>query len=227
MATRRQPAAQPRVGIIAQPTRGSGPTMQLDPSTTAVLALHWQNDIVSPAGKFAPTFSAQAAETGVISQTAGLLRAARAAGVLVVYTRVCFRPGYPDLVANGHLLAGCQAAGALLDGDWGADILDELAPAAGDVTVSHRRISGFWGSDLHTILQARGVGTVLLTGVATNLTVLNTAFDAVNAGYHTAAVTDCCSAATQQAHEEAIATIAVIGDTTNTTALAATWLSAS
>ncbi len=201
--------------------------MQLDPSTTAVLALHWQNDIVSPAGKFAPTFSAQAAETGVISQTAGLLQAARAAGALVVYTRVCFRPGYPDLVANGHLLAGCQAAGALLDGDWGADILDELAPAAGDVTVSHRRISGFWGSDLHTILQARGVGTVLLTGVATNLTVLNTAFDAVNAGYHTAAVTDCCSAATQQAHEEAIATIAVIGDTTNTTALAATWLGAS
>lgn len=196
--------------------------MQLDPTSTAVLALHWQNDIVSPEGKFAPTFSGPAGQSGAIGRTARLLGAARSAGCLVVYTRVCFRPGYPDLVANGHLLAGCQAAGALVDGEWGAEVLDELAPTRGDVTVSHRRISGFWGSDLHTVLQARGVQTVLLTGVATNLTVLNTAFDAVNAGYRTVVVTDCCSAATPQAHEEAIGTIAVIGETTDTTALAAT-----
>ncbi|MGE4164188.1 MAG: cysteine hydrolase family protein [Vicinamibacterales bacterium] len=188
--------------------------MELKPTTTAVLALHWQNDIVSRDGKFAPTFSAEATRNGVVARTAELLTAARQAGALVVYTRVCFRPGYPDLVANGPLLAGCQAAGALVDGEWGADILDDLEPRSGDLVVSHRRISGLWGSDLHAILQARGVTTLLLTGVATNFTVLNTAFDAVNAGYTTTVVSDCCSAADAQIHDVAVHTIEVIGFST-------------
>ena len=47
--------------------------MELDPTTTAVLALHWQNDIVSPRGRFAPTFSADAERTGVVQRCAGLL----------------------------------------------------------------------------------------------------------------------------------------------------------
>ena len=185
--------------------------MDFDPTTTAVLALHWQNDIVSPQGRFAPTFSADAERTGVVQRCAGLLDAARRSGTPVVYTRVCFRPGYPDLLANGPLMTMCQTAGALVEGEWGAEILDELSPQGDDVVVSHRRISGFWGSDLHTVLQARGVGHVLLTGVATNFTVLNTAFDASNAGLRTTVVSDCCSSADQAIHDVAVQTIEVIG----------------
>lgn len=188
--------------------------MDLEPTTTAVLALHWQNDIVSSKGRFAPTFSTEAERCGVVARTADLLTVARRTGALVVFTRVCFRPGYPDLVANGPLLAGCQAAGALVDGDWGAAVLDELTPQDSDIVVSHRRISGLYGTDLDTVLRARGITHLLLTGVATNFTVLNTAFDAVNAGYTTTAVTDCCSAADQAIHDVAVHTIEVIGYTT-------------
>jgi biuret amidohydrolase len=188
--------------------------VDLDPTTTAVLGLHWQNDIVSPAGRFAPTFSAEAERTGVVGRTADLLAVARRSGALVVFTRVCFRPGYPDLVANGPLLAGCRAAGALVDGERGAQVLDELTPQDGDVVVTHRRISGFWGSDLDTVLRARGIDHLLLTGVATNFTVLNTAFDAVNAGYATTVVADCCSAAEAAIHDVAVHTIEVIGSVT-------------
>jgi nicotinamidase-related amidase len=73
-------------------------------------------------------------------------------------------------------------------GTWGAQVLDDLRPLEGGLVVSHRRISGLWGSDLQAILQARGVTMLLLTGVATNFTVLNTVFDAVNAGYTTTVV---------------------------------------
>jgi nicotinamidase-related amidase len=188
--------------------------MDLDPTTTAVLALHWQNDIVSPKGRFAPTFSTEADRTGVIPRCAHLLDAARRAGTLVVYTRVCFRPGYTDLVANGPLLAGCRATGALVDGEWGADVLDELRPHDTDHVVSHRRISGFYGSELDTILRANSIDALLLTGVATNFTVLNTAFDAVNAGYEATVVTDCCSTSDPAIHEAAVHTIEVIGAST-------------
>lgn len=188
--------------------------MDLNPATTALIGIHWQNDIVSPKGRFAPTFSADAERTGVIGRTADLFASARTLGATVIYTRVCFRPGYPDLVANGPLLAGCQAAGALVDGEWGASLLDELTPQDGDLVVSHRRISGLWGSDLDTILRARGITHVLLTGVATNFSVLNTAFDAVNAGYTTVVVSDCCSSAEQAIHDVAVHTIEVIGFST-------------
>jgi nicotinamidase-related amidase len=184
--------------------------VELDPSKAAVLGLHWQNDIVSPQGRFAPTFSAAAEEAGVIPRTADLLAAARVAAVPVIFVRVCFRPGYPDLIANGPLMAGCAAAKALVDGEWGAQMLDELTPEPGDHVVDARRVSAFWGSDLDTLLRASGRNQLLLTGVATNFTVLNTAFDAVNAGYEVAVVADCCSSADQNIHDVAVHTIEVI-----------------
>ena len=99
----------------------------------------------------------------------------------------------------------------MVEGEWGAEILDELTSRTDDIVVSHRRISGFWGSDLYTILQAREISHVLLTGVATNFTVLNTAFDASNAGLRTTVVSDCCSSAEQAIHDVAVHTIEVIG----------------
>jgi biuret amidohydrolase len=200
--------------------------VQLDPTTTAVLGLHWVNDIVSTDGRFAPTFSQEAQRTGIIPRTVELFGAARRAGALVVYTRVCFRPGYPDLVRNGPLMAGCAEAGALVDGEWGAEILDELTPEPGDVIVSNRGISGFWASDLDTVLRARDVQQLLLTGVATNFTVLNTAFDAVNAGYQTTVVADCCSSTDQAMHDAAVQTMQVIGYSTTAADLAAAFAAA-
>jgi nicotinamidase-related amidase len=186
--------------------------MELEASSTAVLALHFQHDIVANDGRFAPTFSALAEAGGIVARTAELLAAARAAGALVVYTRACFRPGYVGVVQNGPLFAALPAMGALVDGDPGTEILPELAPEAGDVVVDQRRISGFFGSDLDTVLRAHGITTVVLTGVATNITVLATAFEALNLGYRTIVASDCCSADEESTHDAVLKTVAFIGE---------------
>ncbi|MGE4163975.1 MAG: cysteine hydrolase family protein [Vicinamibacterales bacterium] len=190
---------------------------------TAVLALHWLQDIVSPAGRLAPTFSGPAEAAGVIPRTAALLDAARRAGLPVLYTRVCFRPGYPDLLGNGPLMQAVLATGALQEGSEGAAILAELEPSDDDLVISHRRMSGFWGSELETVLRTRRIERLVLTGVATNFTVLNTAFDAFNAGYDVTVVRDCCSAADDAVHAAALHTIEAIGAVTAAAELISSW----
>lgn len=186
--------------------------MQLDRSSTAVLALHWLNDIVQPDGRFGPTFHPMVEATGVVDRTRTVLDTARRAGMPVVYTRVCFRPGYPDLLVNNQLLDSVRAAGALVDGEEGAEIIDSLPPEPVDTVVSHRRLTAFHGTELDTLLRLHDTETLLLTGVATNITVEGTAREAINLGYRTIVISDCCAAADHAAHDASLSTLAVIAN---------------
>jgi nicotinamidase-related amidase len=184
--------------------------MDINRSETAVLALHWQVDIVKPEGAFGPFFAEMVSSTGVIPRTANVLQGARAAGIPVIYTRVCFRPGYPDLIVNTPLFKAAAEQTAMIDGSHGASIIAELAPQAGDIVVDHRRVTGFYGSDLSIILKSRGIKTLVLAGVATNLTVEGTAREATNEGYNVIILADCCTAASAEIHRASLETLGLL-----------------
>lgn len=101
---------------------------------------------------------------------------------------------------------------ALVDGDRGAEFIDALRPAPGDIVVSHRRLTAFHGTELDTLLWIRRIETLVLTGVATNITVEGTAREAINLGYRTIVVADCCAAADQAAHDASLATLGMIAE---------------
>ncbi|UOY03186.1 cysteine hydrolase family protein [Blastococcus sp. PRF04-17] len=199
--------------------------MELDPRTTAVVAVHYQGDIVGPDGAFAGFFHQQVAERNVLDVTKGVLDAARAAGVPVVYTRVAWQPDYSDLNANSPLLGIVAQSGCLKDGSPLADIVAEVAPGEGDEVVTHKRVGGFTDSGLHELLQSRGVQTVLFTGVATNASVEGTARQASDLGYRVIVVEDACSAATPAAHQASIESLGLLAEIASaadiTTALSA------
>ncbi|MHA6793094.1 cysteine hydrolase family protein [Pseudonocardia bannensis] len=186
--------------------------MELDPRRTAIIAVHFQNDVITPDGAFGALFAEQATATGVVPTTKALQDAARAAGALVVYTRVAFQPGYGDLVGNFPLLAMVGQQGCLVDGTPAADIVDELLPAAGDIVVTHQRVSGFVGSELDAVLRGRGIDTVVITGVATNISVESTARSAGDLGYRTIVVSDACSAAAPEVHQASLETLGLLGE---------------
>ena len=158
--------------------------------------MHFQNDVVGADGAFAPFFRAEVERVGTIPTAARLLDAARAAGAKVVYTRVAWQPGYPDLVANSPLLDIVLQQNCLVDGTPGATIIDELTPQPGDLVVTHQRVGGFHGSELDDLLRGAGVDTVVFCGVATNVSVEGTARAASDLGYRVVVVSDACSAAT-------------------------------
>ena len=75
-----------------------------------------------------------------------------------------------------------------------------VEPTPGDFIVTKHRYSGFVGTDLNLVLRSKGIETVLLTGVATNVCVETTARDAFNLDYHVIFVEDCCGAYSPEEH---------------------------
>ncbi len=186
----------------------------LDPTRTALVAVHVQNDIVGADGAFAPFFRAEIDRVGTLATATRLLDAARAAGVPVVYTRVAWRPDYSDLIANSPLLNIVVQQNCLVDGTTGAAIVDELAPQDTDRIVTHQRVGGFHDSELDEVLRGLGVDTVVFLGVATNASVESTARAASDLGYRVLVVSDACSAATPEAHAASLESLGLLAEIT-------------
>ena len=179
--------------------------LEIDKRHTALLAMDFENDIVHPDGAFKDFgFAKMVADNNVLDKAAQLLAAARGAGLTVIYVSVKFRPGYPERPANAGLWQGLHGATALVEGTWGTEIHEKVAPQAGEAVVTKRGVSAFHASDLEQILRTGRIGTLLLAGVATNFVVEGTARQACDLGYDTVIVGDCCASVSQEAHDASL-----------------------
>jgi len=186
--------------------------MDLNPSSTAFIACHWENDVVGADGALAPFFREEIERTDVIAVAGRLLGAARDAGVQIVYTRVAFAEGHSDLVPNIPLLGVVAQQRSLLDGTHGAAIIDELEPGPADWVSTNAKVSCFADSSLDQRLRSAGIDTVVIFGVATNLSVESTGRSAGDLGYRVVVVSDACSAASPEIHEATLATFGLLGE---------------
>ncbi len=186
--------------------------MDLTPSRTAVIAVHFQHDIITADGAFGGFFAAQVTQRNVVGVPGKLLDAARSAGATVVYTRVAWQPGYTDMVANSPLLGIVVQSQCLVEGSDKAQIVPELTPHASDLVVTHQRVGGFSASQLDVLLRSRGIDTLLFAGVATNASMESTARQASDLGYRTVIVADACSAADPAAHDASIASLGLLAE---------------
>ena len=194
----------------------------LVPQRTAMVAVHLQNDFVAADGDLAKLFRPEAERCRVLPNAARIIGAARAAGVKVAYTRIAFQPGHTDLVANSPLLRMVQENNLHVEGTPGPNIIDDVKPEAGDIIVSHQRLSGFQGTQLDNLLRGFGIDTVVFFGVATNVSVEGSARAASDLGYRTIVVADACSTTTEAAHKAALESLAVLAEIVTTDELLAT-----
>jgi nicotinamidase-related amidase len=186
--------------------------MELNKSTTAIVACHFENDVVGAEGAFAPFFHAEVERRGVIDVAKRLLDGARTAGAQVVYTRVAFKEGHSDLVTNIPLLGVVAQQGSLLDNTPATDIIDQLKPEGSDWVVTNPKVSAFASSDLDERLRGAGIDTLVLFGVATNIAVESTGRSAGDLGYRVVVVEDASSAAAPEAHDATIASFGLLGE---------------
>lgn len=183
-------------------------TQRLHPTRSAVLALHWQVNVVCPEGFFGPMLAEPVARSGVMERAAGFHAAARGAGVPVVFTRFTVPDDGGALVRNtAFMRAVGDAQDAFRPSAPGAALVDGCGYADGDHVSDNQRLSGLAGCDLPVWLADRGVDTVVLTGVATNLTVEQTARHATDLGFHAYVVRDCVAAADEAAHAASLSNL--------------------
>ena len=139
-------------------------------------------------------------DEGYLPRLAAAVRAARAAGVRVIYVTVAFRTGYPEVSERNKSFATIAGSGRFTDGDPGSAIPAAVAPASGDVIVTKRRVSAFTGSDLEVVLRAGGIDHLVLAGIATSGVVLSTLRQAADLDYRLTVLADGCLDADPEVH---------------------------
>jgi nicotinamidase-related amidase len=197
----RTAAAPRRVTFPAEPKR-----VTIDLGRTAAVIVDMQNDFCHPDGWLAGIGVDVTPARAPIGPLARLLPALRGAGVPIIWLNWGTRPDRLNLSpALRHVYdpAGLGAglgdalprtgARVLQAGSWSAQVVDELAPAEGDIRVDKHRMSGFWDTPLDSILRNLAVTTVLFAGVNLDQCVLHTMADANFLGYDTLMLEDCAA----------------------------------
>jgi biuret amidohydrolase len=185
--------------------------MQLDSSRSAVLALHFERDTIEPERAFGAFFDPMIKRNGVLDNTARALAAARAAGLPVIYVVVQFVEGYPGLDSDTALNRAAIDTRSLLAGTAGTEIVDALAPQPQDTVIDHPGgTSAFRSASLAPLLAERGIDTLIVAGVSTNIIVEGTVHDALNRDLRVFVLTDCCACADETTQEVSLGTLGMI-----------------
>ena len=137
---------------------------------------------------------------GLINNVAKAIAAARSNKIPVIYVRVGFRPGAPEISTNNKSFMAAKQRFAAADAGGFMKIHDELAPQEGEIIITKRRISAFTGSDLEVVLRAYNIKHIVLTGVATSGVVLSTTREAADKDYGITILADCCADADEEVH---------------------------
>ena len=164
----------------------------LAPTRAALLIVDVQHDFVHPAGWAARHTPGGPSLRHVIPPINRLVAAARRARVPVTY--VLMEHGLdidPPNYRARYAARGMADDILCLAGTWGAALDTEVTPpAAGDLRIVRHSYDGFAGTPLDGLLRARGVETVVATGVVTNLCVQTTVQHAFALGYYVVVAED-------------------------------------
>ncbi len=166
-----------------------------DPARAALIVIDMQNDFLSPGGWFHSRGIDLAAARSVIAPINRTAAAARKAGMPVVWLNWGNRPdllNLPHGVLRGGAYGKRLARGRVLErGSWGAAIVPELNVSKNDIHIEKYRLSGFWDSQLDSILRRLDVTALLFAGVNLDRCVLATMQDASFIGYDVILLDDC------------------------------------
>ena len=166
---------------------------------TALVMIDWQKDFLDVGGFGHSLGNDVTPLQNALGPAAAVLAAARAAKMFVVHTLEAHTPDLKDCPAAkkrrcpaiGEVLPSDAARGRLLvAGEPGNAIVDEVAPAPGELVVHKPGKGAFWSTRLHEELQQRGVTHLIVTGVTTEVCVQSTVREANDRGYDALVVSD-------------------------------------
>ncbi len=167
------------------------------PTRCAIILVDMAKDFVEEGGFIAdaggPDYRERA--KGILAPLQRLLDAGRKTGVTVVYSTDCHTPDDLEMKKwPPHSMKGSE---------W-AEIVSELAPQPGDLSIPKTTYSGFQSSNMESVLRARGIDTLYITGLHTDCCCRHTSGDAFQKGFNLVWVTDALQAFTQEGHESGL-----------------------
>ena len=171
-----------------------------DPQWAALLVVDVQNDFVSPKGSAAKRGDDVSAAVAMVPKLIRLIEEARRVSLPVVYVKTTHSE-WTDTPSWIYRKSQEKALNTCREGTWGAELYEGISPSPEERIVIKHRYSAFINTDLNTVLKAKGIESVLVTGVATNVCVETTARDAYMYDYYVTMVEDCSAAYDHRMHE--------------------------
>ncbi len=180
-------------GEVTIPARPEALTVK--PAETAVIVVDMQNAYATPGGYVDLAGFDIAGASAAVAQTKKVIEAARAAGILVIFFQNGWDKDYVEAGGPGSpnwhksnalktMRARPELNGTLLaKGTWDYALVDELTPQLGDIVIPKTRYSGFFNTNIDSVLRSRGIRTLVFTGVATNVCVESSLRDAFHLEY--------------------------------------------
>src|SRR5688572_6158444 len=190
------------IHIMAKPD-----SISIDPARTAVIVVDMENDFGSKGGMFDRAGIDISMIQKVINPTSSVLTAARKAGIKIIYLKMGYQEDLSDLGSEespnrvrhlqfmhvGDTITAPNGAKSriLIRGSWGTDIVPELKPQTGDIVMYKTRFSGFYKTELDSLLKQLGKKYLIFTGCTTSICVESTVRDAMFRDYSSIVLEDC------------------------------------
>lgn len=176
----------------------------MDPRETAIVVVDMQNAYATPGGYVDLRGFDLTGARSVIANIASTLDTARAAGMPVIFLQNGWDPELKE--AGGPRSPNWYKSNALklmrerpelqgqllAKGGWDYALIDELTPQGDDIVMPKTRYSGFWNTQLNSLLRARGIRNVVFCGIATNVCVETSLRDAFHNEYFAVLLEDAC-----------------------------------
>ena len=138
--------------------------------------------------------------SGVVTAVTKAIAKARDNKMQVIYVRVGFRAGAPEINMNNKTFGQGKERFTSVSPEEFLKIEPAIAPQENDIVVTKRRVSAFTGSDLEVILRSQHIQHIVLTGVATSGVVLSTLREAADKDYRITVLSDGCADADEEVH---------------------------
>lgn len=147
--------------------------------------------------------------SGVVPALQKIERACREVGIAVFYAQADHRPDFrdfaPQIVDLGHTGKPGEpphltTPPPVTAGSWGAEVIPELAPQAGDYIIKKHRWSVFYQTHLELSLRTAGIDTIMLAGGSTEVGIASTAYSARDRDFNLIILRDACHSTRSDAH---------------------------
>jgi nicotinamidase-related amidase len=193
--------------------------LEFDPKTTALLIIDMQRDFVMPGGFGEALGNDVTPLQATIAPTKRVLESVRKRGMLVIHTREGHRPDLTDcpptklVRGRGKTRIGDPGpmGRILVRGEIGHDIVPELYPAPGEPVIDKPGKGAFYATDLELILRDRGIKTLIVCGVTTEVCVNTSVREANDRGYECVVLSDCVGSYFPEFQKAALAMIKAQG----------------
>jgi nicotinamidase-related amidase len=155
---------------------------------TALLVMDMQNGIVS-----------RFTEDGKLIPFQKAVEAARRHSIPVIFVRVAFSEGYPEINPQNKSFSISKSSGMTVS-DIATQIHESVHPEPNEPVVTKFRVSAFAGSNLEVILRSHQINTLVLSGISTSGVVLSTLREAADKDYALKVLSDACLDADPEVH---------------------------